>query len=352
MAESEIVPDAAHQPRTFEFPKREFGKTSVTYRAFQAKWFDRWSWLHYDEAKDVVFCFTCLHVHANGKLVWSANADGAFIDRGFCNWKDATCKFDVHQHSKCHKEAVLKVVTLPGTTADVGESLSAQHRSEKLENRRSFLKILSSIRFLARQGLPLHGANDGSNSNITQLLVLCASDDERLAKWLMKKTDTYTSGDIQNEILSVMANDILRSVAEEVKSAKFCTVMADETTDVSNKEQVVMCLRWIDSTLTAHEDFIGLYEVDSTQVAVLFKVIEDVLLRLGISINSVRGQCYDGASAMSGLRGGVATMLQKKEPRAIYTHCYGHSLNLACMDAIKKCSALRNSPDIVQEITN
>ena len=185
---------------------------------------------------------------------------------------------------------------------DVGESLSVQHRSEKPENRRSFLKILSSTRFLARQGLPLCGANDGSNSNVTQVLALCASDDERLAKWLRKKTDKYTSGDIKNEILSVLANNILQLVAEEVKSAEFCTVVVDETTDMSNKEQVVMCLRWIDSTLTAHEDFIGLYDVDSTQAAVLFKVIQDILLRLGISINSVRGQCCDGASAMSGPR--------------------------------------------------
>ena len=45
-------------------------------------------------------------------------------------------------------------------------------------------------------------------------------------------------------------------------------------------------------------------------------------------------------------------MLQKVEPRAIFTHCYGHSLNLACMDAIKRCSLLRNCLDVVQEITN
>ena len=85
MAEAEVVPDAPHQPRGFDFPKREFEKKSVVKRAFQAKWFDRWSWLHYSEARDVVFCFTCFRAHAEGKLVWSANADGAFIDIGFSN---------------------------------------------------------------------------------------------------------------------------------------------------------------------------------------------------------------------------------------------------------------------------
>ena len=173
-----------------------------------------------------------------------------------------------------------------------------------------------------------------------------------MATCLKKKTDKYTSGDIQNEVLSVMANSILRTIVEEVKAAKFCSIMVDETPDIANKEQVIICLCWVDSTLTAHEDFVGLYKVQSTQAIALFKVIQDILLRFGISVNCLRGQCYDGASSMSGYRSGVATMMQKEEPRAIFTHCYGHSLNLACMDTIKRCSLLRNCLDVVQEMTN
>ena len=33
----------------------------------------------------------------------------------------------------------------------------------------------------------------------------------------------------------------------------------------------------------------------------------------------------------------VAAMIKKIEPRALYTHCYGHALNLACADTIKQC---------------
>ena len=40
-------------------------------------------------------------------------------------------------------------------------------------------------------------------------------------------------------------------------------------------------------------------------------------------------QCYDGASAMSGYKRGVATKSREEEPRAMYMHCYSHSLNLA-----------------------
>ena len=55
----------------------------------------------------------------------------------------------------------------------------------------------------------------------------------------------------------------------------------------------------------------------------------DVLERMHLSLSSCRGQCYDGASNMSGIRRGTAAQFLLKEPRALYNHCYGHALNLA-----------------------
>ena len=37
--------------------------------------------------------------------------------------------------------------------------------------------------------------------------------------------------------------------------------MCDEYTDISNKEQLSICVRLVDSILEAHEDFLGYYEI-------------------------------------------------------------------------------------------
>ena len=103
--------------------------------------------------------------------------------------------------------------------------------------------------------------------------------------------------------------------------------MVDETTDISNKEQLVVCIRWVDKSLQPHEEFIGLYHIESTQSSTLIATIHDVLQRMNISITKFRGQCYDGASSMSGHQSGVAAVLQSEEPRAVFTHCYGHALS-------------------------
>ena len=64
-----------------------------------------------------------------------------------------------HDRSDCHKEAVERLLTLPANTRDVGD-LSAEHEEEKATNRKNLLKILSNLRFLARQGLSTRGHED------------------------------------------------------------------------------------------------------------------------------------------------------------------------------------------------
>ena len=183
-----------------------------------------------------------------------------------------------------------------------------------------------------------------------QLLLQRAADDPQILPWLEQKSNKYTSPEIQNELLGIMAKAILREIAASIKQAKYYTLMADEVTDVSNKEQVAICLRSID-VLEAHEDFIGLHYVDSIKADTLVAVLKNALLRLDLPLSNCRGQCYDGAANMAGAKSGVATQIIQEEPRATFTHCYGHALNLAAGDTIKKNKLLRNALDTTFEIS-
>ena len=60
----------------------------------------------------------------------------------------------------------------------------------------------------------------------------------QLMEWLQKKTGKYTSHDIQNEMLKIMALSILRKIAVNLRTTEFYTIMVDECTDISNHEQV------------------------------------------------------------------------------------------------------------------
>lgn len=72
------------------------------------------------------------------------------------------------------------LITLPATTKDIGEQLVQQHAKERECNQRMWLKIISSIRYLARQGLAPRGNGDEEDGNFFQLLKLKGEDDPGL----------------------------------------------------------------------------------------------------------------------------------------------------------------------------
>ena len=72
---------------------------------------------------------------------------------------------------------------------------------------------------------------------------------------------------------------------------------------------------------------------------------------MNISLNKCRSQCYDGCSTMKGKKSGVAKQIKEIEWRALFTHCYTHSLNLAVGDSIKNSRIMRDALDTTLEIT-
>lgn len=83
-----------------------------------------------------------------------------------------------------------------------------------------------------------------------------AEDDQLLMKWKGKKTNKYTSPEIQNELIETMANKVLRNIITHIQKSSFYTIMADETADASNTEQLVICLRWVDNDFIVSEEFL------------------------------------------------------------------------------------------------
>ena len=180
------------------------------------------------------------------KFLASTRRDSAFISKGFTYWKEGPKAFKKHQESECHREAVDALIILPHCIMDVGEQASVQHQVEKAVNHEMLLLVLQNIRFLVRQGLPLRGDGDESASNFIQLLHLRDIDHEGVDAWLNKKTNKYTSPVIQNECLKLMALHILRDVSRSIADSHCFSIMADECTDCSNKEQFTINIHWVD----------------------------------------------------------------------------------------------------------
>ena len=140
-----------------------------------------------------------------------------------------------------------------------------------------------------------------------------------MAKRVLNNTDPklkkYTHYQYQNVLIDIMTKDVLRLKLTEIHQSMF--LMADEYTDVSNKEQVSICLSWVTSKeFKTHEDFIGFYEVDNIQSTTVIQAITDTVIQLNLLISRCRGQTYDGASNMMLKKSGVAAEIIKLTPKA------------------------------------
>ena len=130
--------------------------------------------------------------------------------------------------------------------------------------------------------------------------------------------------------------------------------MVDEATDAANDEQLAVSIRYVKSnTRCIEERFLAFSECLTGVTGVTGNAIADHILRLladwQLSASNIRGQLYDGAGAMAGKSRGAAARIQEAFPKAIYTHCAAHALNL-CM--IKCCSVteIRNMMDTAESI--
>ena len=74
-------------------------------------------------------------------------------------------------------------------------------------------------------------------------------------------------------MIKTMATAVLTELGKSVLSSEFFAIMCDECTDSSNREQLSVCIRWVDSELEPPEDFIGLYKMDSVCASDIVKAL-------------------------------------------------------------------------------
>ena len=111
-----------------------------------------------------------------------------------------------------------------------------------------------------------------------------------------------------------------------------------------------LCVRYVTNDFVINKRFLGFWSTATTDGATLFALLTDTLLSLGLSLNQVRAQCYDGASNMRGRYSGLAARVQEVENRAIYIHCHAHQLNLALQSACCAVRDIRNALGTVSSL--
>ena len=113
---------------------------------------------------------------------------------------------------------------------------------------------------------------------------------------------------------------IIDEIISEVKKNKFFSIIADEAADSSNKEQMSLVLRFVDSAGNVREDFVRFLHCEQ---GLSGKDLSEVILTclandLKLDVKDCRGQGYDGAGAVAGRKNGLCAHILKSHSKAIY----------------------------------
>ena len=339
-----------NHPSPATIPKQKVGAKALK---FQAAWYKEYPCLHFCPIRGKVLCFDCAKACELGQALHFRHQEPAFSSTGFSNWKKAKQRMSGHARSEMHKHALLLK-----SEPVISQAVSSAEKREQETARASLLKIVTTIRFLARQGLALRGHTEDSG-NFVQLLELRAADSPELQRWLKRK-ESFTSHDVQNEILELLSHEVIRDITTDVvgnrteenseADLKFFAVIVDGTQDVSGKEQESINLRFVDDELNVREEFVGFYEPRSTTGADLAAMIEDALCRLGLPLSHLRGMAFDGAANMAGMFNGAQAILRQKQPAALFVHCGAHCANLVAKESCDISETVRNALHVVNEV--
>ena len=319
-----------YQPKLEEYKPRG-PKNNL--RRFKFAWFGMFpNWLEYSPTTHKAYCFLC-YLYKEKPNEQSGHS--AFSCDGFDNWKKCNdgdkCPLLKHLKSATHKKAFVFATNLVNQEAHIENFIEKQSEEEKRKNRLRLKGTIDVVRWLTYQACALRGHDESSNSknrgNFLELLKLLAFYNDDLGNVILNASynSKYTSSDIQQEVLSILANKVRRYIREEVGDSWFC-IMVDESRDESKKEQMAIVLRFVDAKGVIRERFLDLVHVTDTVAATLKASLWNKLLNHKFDTGKIRGQGYDGASNMSGEWNGLQALVRQYSPYAYYVHCFAHRL--------------------------
>ena len=217
------------------------------------------------------------------------------------------------------------------------------------ENRKQLRPIVHAIFLCGRQDIALRGhwddakyylSDDVNPGNFIEILkygVICAGQSLEEYFKSTPKNVTYKSKTTQNEIIDICGQLITNKITDEIREAKFFSVLADEAANCANVEQLNVVVRFVDRKNQIREEFLGFVPCkNGVSGEAIANTIQDFLRDRRLPIGDCRGQGYDRAGNMAGRLSGAAARIQAVQDKAIYVHCNSHILNLCVASCCKE----------------
>ncbi|CAH1962682.1 unnamed protein product [Acanthoscelides obtectus] len=320
-------------------------KDKVYSRNFKKSWYSEFAWLCGSYYLNKLFCVPCLIVSVKA-TVWSKY--------GFNDFGNVTRALRKHEGSSDHMRCALGFSKLKKNLTTIEDALRENSRlyikqfNENVQLNRRFMELpIRAVLFLGKQELAFRGHNEETTSinrgNFKELLEAFVSISPVDIQEHYKKIASIFAGNsktIQNEIIDCIVKCIDEYVENEIKECSFFSIQVDDSTDIAHKSQCSIIIRYVNLEGKLVERFLGFHDVSCSRTSeALFNLVTRCLQNFDYKTKLV-GQCFDGASVMSGQLNGLQAKIKEQAPQAVFVHCLAHRMNLVLQqscNSITKC---------------
>ncbi|XP_068209211.1 zinc finger MYM-type protein 1-like [Palaemon carinicauda] len=112
----------------------------------------------------------------------------------------------------------------------------------------------------------------------------------------------YLGKSIQNELIDILANAIKEEILRNARTAKYFSIIWDDTPDVSHVKQMTVIIRFVqaedNAVIAVREHFLCYVPLQETTGAFMAETILEEFKKMDLCIDNLRGQGYDNGSNM------------------------------------------------------
>lgn len=315
-------------------------------RSFQNSWYSIHNWLCGSSFKESFFCWPCLLV-GTVKNNWS-------LGEGFKDLKNFSRGVKSHEGSKEHLKNCVGLKRIERNTTSVADALQEHasvnkilHNENVRKNRLLIAYLIDVTIVLGKQELAFRGHDEKDTSvnqgNFREFFQCLIKRNAELVEHASKFCNIFSgqSKTIQNELIFCVSEYLKEFIHNEIINAQFFAVIADDTTDVTEKSQCTLTIRYVDKTAEVQERFLGFFDVSADRSAeALFEILTTAINPFDCKTKLI-AQSYDGAAVMAGELNGLQAKVKSMCPLALFTHCCAHRLNLVLQQGINCISKCR-----------
>ena len=194
----------------------------------------------------------------------------------------------------------------------------------------------SAMKSLFRQAYFLFASEIPHNTTWRSLVSTVAACDTggSLRDFLKSRPNnaTYLSSTTVTSILESFGDALSKELTTRMAMVQKYSLMADESTNVNGKSVLSICVRYLQEKDVV-EQFLGCWPLFSTKSSDIFDALIAKLHCFGLSPDKLVSVSFDGASNMSGDKGGVQRLFKNINSTVVYVHCRSHLLQLALVNA-------------------